>query len=63
MPGSGAIDWGQFISTLQKHGYNEVLSIEHEDPEWEGSEEKIRGGLKLGQKYLSQFVIQGRNQA
>ena len=57
MPGSGEIEWQQFISTLLENGYDNVLSIEHEDPIWEGSEEKIKNGLKLGLKHLSQFVI------
>jgi sugar phosphate isomerase/epimerase len=57
MPGLGEIDWSQFISTLQENGYNNVLSIEHEDPIWEGSEEKIKTGLQLGLKHLSQFVV------
>lgn len=56
MPGSGEIDWSKFISTLQENGYDKVLSIEHEDPNWEGSEEKIKTGLQLGLKHLSQFV-------
>lgn len=57
MPGLGEIDWQKFISTLQENGYDNVLSIEHEDPIWEGSEEKIKQGLQLGLKHLSQFVI------
>lgn len=57
MPGSGEIDWSKFISTLQENGYNNVLSIEHEDPIWEGSEDKIKTGLQLGLKHLSQFVV------
>ena len=57
MPGLGEIDWKKFISVLQEHGYDNVLSIEHEDPIWEGSEEKVKTGLKLGYKYLSQFVV------
>lgn len=57
MPGLGEIDWQKFISVLQEHGYDNVLSIEHEDPIWEGSEEKVKTGLKLGYKYLSQFVV------
>lgn len=56
MPGSGEIDWSKFILTLQENGYDKVLSIEHEDPIWEGSEEKIKTGLQLGLKHLSQFV-------
>jgi sugar phosphate isomerase/epimerase len=57
MPGLGDIDWSKFISTLQEHGYDYVLSIEHEDPIWEGSVEKVKTGLALGAKHLSQFVI------
>jgi len=52
MPGSGGIDWKAFIGTLREIGYKEVLSIEHEDPEYEGSEEKIREGLRLGLRHL-----------
>ncbi|MCU7492595.1 MAG: sugar phosphate isomerase/epimerase [Ignavibacteria bacterium] len=57
IPGLGEIDWNRFISTLQDNGYNYVISIEHEDPVWEGSEEKVKNGLKLGQRHLSPFVI------
>jgi sugar phosphate isomerase/epimerase len=57
LPGLGAIDWKKLISTLQEGGYDSVLSIEHEDPVWEGSEEKVKQGLALGLKHLSQFVI------
>ncbi len=57
MPGLGSIDWNRLIATLQEGGYDNVLSIEHEDPIWEGSEEKIKHGLVLGLKHLSQFVV------
>ena len=57
MPGLGEIDWGRFITTLQEYGYDDVISIEHEDPVWEGSEEKVKTGLRLGRQHLSQFVI------
>ncbi|HEX2963742.1 MAG TPA: sugar phosphate isomerase/epimerase [Ignavibacteriales bacterium] len=57
IPGLGEIDWNRFISTLQDNGYNYVISIEHEDPVWEGSEEKVKNGLKLGHRHLSPFVI------
>ncbi len=56
MPGSGEIDWELFIITLQECGYDAILSIEHEDPDWEGTEEKLKTGLKLGLKHLSQFI-------
>jgi sugar phosphate isomerase/epimerase len=57
MPGLGEIDWKKFISTLREYNYDYVLSIEHEDPVFEGSEEKIKKGLQLGFRHLSQFII------
>lgn len=57
MPGLGEINWRSFISALQENGYDGVLSTEHEDPIYHGSEEKTKKGLLLGQKYLSQYVI------
>ncbi|MCF7808307.1 MAG: sugar phosphate isomerase/epimerase [Candidatus Marinimicrobia bacterium] len=57
MPGWGEINWQKFISALQENGYDGILSIEHEDPLWEGSEERVFGGLKLGLNHLNQFVI------
>ena len=57
IPGLGEIDWMKFISTLQENGYDNVISIEHEDPVWEGSENKVKDGLKLGLKHLSRFVV------
>ncbi len=52
MPGKGGIDWAAFIGTLQEIGYDDVVSIEHEDPEYEGSEEKVREGLIVGLEHL-----------
>jgi len=56
IPGMGEINWQKYVSALQEVGYNFVLSIEHEDPVWEGSEEKVKSGLEVGLKYLAQFV-------
>lgn len=57
LPGLGQVDWGRFINTLYEIGYDGPISIEHEDPVWEGSLEKVQRGLIFSQKYLSQFVI------
>lgn len=59
MPGKGAIDWGSFIDTLREIGYDGALSIEHEDPEYEGSEEAVRQGLRLGLEHLQQCRMNG----
>jgi sugar phosphate isomerase/epimerase len=58
MPGQGAVDWEGLIAVLREGGYDSVLSIEHEDPDWEESEEKVKAGLVLGLKYLSSVVRQ-----
>ena len=57
MPGSGAIDWKAFTSALKEVGYDDVLSIEHEDPEYEGSVERVKEGLGKGLAYLSKISI------
>jgi sugar phosphate isomerase/epimerase len=33
-------------------GYDGVISIEHEDPVWEGAEEKVTQALRLGRDLL-----------
>lgn len=56
MPGLGQVDWGKFIKALKENGYNGVLSIEHEDSLYEGSEKKIKEGLLLGKKHIEKFI-------
>jgi len=57
LPGAGKINWANFTSVLGKIGYDGVISIEHEDPVWEGEEEKIKKGLILGKRHLSSFIV------
>jgi sugar phosphate isomerase/epimerase len=57
MPGLGQVDFAQFVKALEKAGYNDVISIEHEDPLYEGSDEKVKEGLILGKKYLDKLII------
>jgi len=56
MPGLGQVKWGELIDTLKEIGYEGVISIEHEDPLYEGSEEKVKEGLQLGIEYLSKLI-------
>ncbi|MDI6785029.1 MAG: sugar phosphate isomerase/epimerase, partial [bacterium] len=57
MPGLGQIDWGQWISILSESGYDGVVSIEHEDPVWEGSEAKVKKGLFIARRHLSNLLV------
>lgn len=52
VPGLGVIDWREWVRALCAAGYNGALSIEHEDPEYEGTEAKVKEGLLLGKKNL-----------
>lgn len=56
IPGKGSVDWKAFVTTLQNAGYDDVLSIELEDPDWEGSQDKTFEGLKSGGDYLKSII-------
>lgn len=56
MPGLGQVDFGKLINELRSVGYDGVVSIEHEDPVYEGSEEKIKEGLLLGRQYIEKLI-------
>jgi sugar phosphate isomerase/epimerase len=56
LPGLGAVDWNVFITSLADAGYDGPLSIEHEDPLWEGDLATVQRGLRVARDHLSQFV-------
>ena len=51
LPGYGRILWGDFITTLRKIGYDDVLSIEHEDSAFPAEE-----GFVKAARYLNTLV-------
>lgn len=56
MPGLGQVDWGKFIKALKDIKYDYVISIEHEDRNYEGSEEKVKEGLLIAKNHLDKYV-------
>lgn len=56
IPGLGQVDWGTLVATLAAHGYDGVVSVEHEDPVWSGSVEKVQQGLALARDCLASPV-------
>lgn len=56
MPSLGQTDWARFAAILKEYGYDGVLSIEHEDPLYEGSEEKIKEGLRVAYRHLKTVI-------
>ncbi len=56
LPGYGVLQWRQILSALCENGYDGAVCIEHEDPIYEGSEERAKRGLILAQRYLEPFI-------
>ena len=56
IPGEGMIDWSAFVSRLRRAGYDSVLSVEHEDPVYEGSEERVLEGLARTRAHLEPLL-------
>jgi len=56
LPGQGLVDWQELVAALYDVGYDFVLSIEHEDRNWEGSEELVKRGFLLAKKTLELYA-------
>jgi len=57
LPGQGLVDWRRVVSALYDVGYDFVLSIEHEDRNWEGSDELVKRGFLVAKKFLEVYTI------
>lgn len=56
MPGLGEVDWPGFFAGLYRAGYDGPVIIEHEDRNFEGSDEKVKRGFALARDVLRPFV-------
>jgi sugar phosphate isomerase/epimerase len=50
--GLGQVDWGRFVAALYAVGYDDVVSIEHEDRRFEGSVELVQRGFEIARNTL-----------
>ncbi|HWC23902.1 MAG TPA: sugar phosphate isomerase/epimerase [Flexivirga sp.] len=57
VPGRGQVDWNAVVDGLYEHGFTGTLSVEHEDPVWGGSEDKVKAGLVIAQQTLRPLII------
>lgn len=57
VPGLGEVDWRRLIDVLYEGGFDGTLSVEHEDPMWGGSEEKIKVGLQVAFNTLRPLIV------
>jgi sugar phosphate isomerase/epimerase len=56
MPGLGDVDWGEIFSGLYRAGYYGPVIIEHEDRNFEGSDEAVKRGFRLARDVLRPYV-------
>ena len=56
LPGLGDVDWAKFIGALTAAGYDYVISIEHEDRNFEGDEELVKRGFHLSRDVLKPHI-------
>ncbi len=56
MPGLGEVDWAQVFAGLYRAGYEGPVIIEHEDRNFEGTDEKVKRGFLLARDVLAPFV-------
>lgn len=56
MPGLGEVEWPGFFASLYRAGYDGPVIIEHEDRNFEGSDDKIKRGFALARDVLRPFV-------
>jgi sugar phosphate isomerase/epimerase len=56
IPGLGIVDWPALLTALASSGFDGVVSVEHEDPVWSGSIDKVQHGLELARETLGPLV-------
>jgi len=56
LPGLGEVDWSAFASALYEVGYDFVISVEHEDRAFEGTEEAVKRGFYLTRDVLRPLI-------
>jgi sugar phosphate isomerase/epimerase len=56
LPGLGDMDWAKFFAALTAARYDYVVSIEHEDRAFEGTEELVKRGFYLSRDILKPYI-------
>jgi sugar phosphate isomerase/epimerase len=56
LPGLGEVRWDRFVAALYRAGYDYVISVEHEDRSFEGTEELVKRGFLIARDALRPFL-------
>ena len=57
VPGLGQVGWPGLVDALYEGGFDGVLSVEHEDPVWGGTEERVEIGLRIAHRTLRPLLV------
>ena len=57
LPGLGDVDWSRVFSALYRVGYDGPIIIEHEDADFEETDELIKDGFLLARNVLAPYVV------
>ena len=57
LPGLGDVDWRVFFGGLYRAGYDGDVVIEHEDRDFEGTDELVKRGFILARDVLRPYVV------
>lgn len=57
VPGLGQVDWVRVVDALYEGGFDGVLSVEHEDPVWGGTEGRVLTGLDIAHRTLRPLLV------
>jgi sugar phosphate isomerase/epimerase len=57
IPGLGQVDWVRLVDALYEGGFDGVLSVEHEDPVWGGTEPLVEAGLEVAHRTLRPLLV------
>jgi len=57
LPGLGEVRWDRFIGALYAAGYDWVVSIEHEDRNFEGNVELVQRGFVVARNALRPLIV------
>ena len=56
VPGRGQVDWLSVIDALDEGGFSGHIAVEHEDPVWGGTPERVKRGLEIARDTLRPLV-------
>jgi len=56
VPGRGQVDWLSVIDALEEGGFSGHIAVEHEDPVWGGTPDRVKRGLEIARDTLRPLV-------